>query len=43
MEEELRSSQHAQSRLRGSHAAKKMAHESARRRGVKRGGCVDVQ
>ncbi|KAK8822790.1 Tesmin/TSO1-like CXC domain-containing protein [Blastocystis sp. ATCC 50177/Nand II] len=36
VEEELRSSQHAQSRLRGSHAAKKTAHESARRRGVKR-------
>ena len=42
VEEELRSSQHAQSRLRGSHAAKKTAHESARRRGVKRGGRAGV-
>lgn len=43
MEEELRSSQHAQSRARGGHASKKTAHEGARRRGVKRGGRAGVR
>lgn len=42
MEEELRSSQHAQGRARGGHAAKKTAHEGVRRRGVKRGGHTGV-